>query len=81
MEDKKRDADVRRSAGNNGGSFMYYRDYSRDADIGETVKHNHRTEAALVSKIAAKARGRAGRFRGKNGTQENNKARGGKMAR
>jgi hypothetical protein len=65
----------------NGGSFMYYRDYTRDADVGEAVKHNHKTEVALVSKAAAKMLGRAGRFRGKNGTQENNKARGGKMAR
>ncbi len=60
---------------------MYYRDYTKDADIGEAVKHNHKTEVALVQKIAAKMRGRGGRFRGKSGTQENNKARGGKMAR
>lgn len=65
----------------NEGSFMYYRDYSQDADPDETVKRNHKTETALVAKIAAKMRGRAGRFRGKNGAQENNKARGGKMAR
>lgn len=62
---------------------MYYRDYSqdKDADVADTVKHNHTTKKALMSKIAAKITGRAGRFRGKNGAQENNKARGGKMAR
>jgi hypothetical protein len=79
MEDVKNNSDY----GNAGNEtlFMYYRDYSRDADPSETVKRNHKTEAALVSKIAAKMRGRAGRFRGKNGAQENNKARGGRMAR
>lgn len=62
---------------------MYYRDYGKErgADVGATMRHNHKTETALVAKIAAKLRGRGGRFRGKNGTQENNKARGGKMAR
>jgi len=63
------------------GSYMYYRDYSSAADVGETLKHNHKTAQALVSKAAAKLRGRGGRLRGKNGAQENNKARGGNMAR
>ena len=67
----------------NEGSYMYYRDYSgdKDADVGEAVRHNHKTGTALVHKIAAKLKGRGGRFRGKSGTRENNKARGGKMAR
>ena len=66
----------------NEGSYMYYRDYrNEEADVGEAVKNNHKTEHALAQKIAAKLQGRAGRFRGKSGTQENNKARGGKMAR
>lgn len=65
----------------NEGSHMYYKDYSKDTDIDGTLRNNHRTEGALLSKIAAKLRGRAGRFRGKSGTHENNKARGGKMAR
>ena len=76
--------DIKEGANNESeSSFMYYRDYSQGAgtDVEETVKRNHETEAALVSKIAAKMRGRAGRFRGKNGAQENNKARGGKKAR
>jgi hypothetical protein len=73
--------DIKRNAKHNEGSFMYYRDYTVQADVGEAVKHNHKTGFALVSKDAAKARGRAGRFRGKNGAQENNKARGGRMAR
>ncbi len=62
---------------------MYYRDYSNDkeADTEEAIQRNHKTEVALVSKLAAKMQGRGGRFRGKNGTQENNKARGGRMAR
>ncbi|MDB5225736.1 MAG: hypothetical protein JWL87_688 [Candidatus Adlerbacteria bacterium] len=61
---------------------MYYKDYrSEESDIGQTVRQNHKTEVALLSKIAAKLRGRGGRFRGKSGAQENNKARGGKMAR
>lgn len=66
------------------GPFMYYKDYSsREGgdDIGEAVNHNHKTGVALVSKLAAKMRGRGGRFRGKNGARENNKARGGKLAR
>lgn len=62
-------------------SYMYARDYSGESDVGEAVKNNHKTEAALVAKLAAKLRGRGGRFRGKNGTQENNKARGGRLAR
>jgi len=72
MDDTKKDG---------AGSFMYYRDYTKVADIDETVKQNHKTKVALASKAAAKLRGRGGRFRGKNGTQENNKARGGKLAR
>ncbi len=72
MDDTKKD---------NAGSFMYYRDYTKEADIDGTVKQNHKTEVALVSKVAAKMRGRGGRFRGKSGTQENNKARGGRLAR
>ncbi len=60
---------------------MYYRDYTKGYDIAEVVKHNHRTEAALVAKTAAKREGRGGRWRGKSGARENNKARGGKMAR
>lgn len=72
MDDKKHNED----------SFMYYRDYrDEDTDIGEAIKRNHKTKAALVAKVAAKLRGRAGRFRGKSGAQENNKARGGKLAR
>lgn len=65
----------------NEGSYMYSRDYSVEADVDEAVQHTHKTEAAFLAKVAAKLRGRAGRFRGKNGAQENNKARGGKMAR
>ncbi|HEV7448989.1 MAG TPA: hypothetical protein VGP13_00410 [Candidatus Paceibacterota bacterium] len=65
----------------NEGSHMYYKDYKNDADPEKTIKENHETEGALLSKIAAKLRGRAGRLRGKSGTHENNKARGGKMAR
>jgi hypothetical protein len=65
----------------NEDSYMYARDYRHAADISQAVKHNHETEGALLSKVAAKLRGRGGRFRGKNGAQENNKARGGKMAR
>ncbi len=71
--------DTKKNTGN-AGSFMYYRDYTKATDIDETVKQNHKTEQALASKDAAKARGRGGRFRGKNGTQENNKARGGRLA-
>jgi hypothetical protein len=74
MEDKK----------DNEGSYMYYKDYQNEqneGDVEETLKDNHKTEGALISKIAAKLRGRGGRFRGKNGARENNKARGGKMAR
>lgn len=67
----------------NEGSYMYYKDYTAEigSDIDGAVRKNHKTETALMSKVAAKLRGRAGRFRGKNGAQENNKARGGKMAR
>jgi hypothetical protein len=70
----------------NEGSYMYYKDYQHDqnmeeGDVIQAVKQNHKTEVALLSKIAARLRGRGGRFRGKSGTQENNKARGGKMAR
>jgi hypothetical protein len=67
----------------NEGSYMYYKDYREagGSDIESEVKKNHKTEVSLLSKIAAKLRGRGGRFRGKNGTHENNKARGGKMAR
>ena len=61
---------------------MYSKDYrGEESDIGQAVQKNHETEVALLSKIAAKLRGRGGRFRGKNGAQENNKARGGRMAR
>lgn len=65
----------------NEGSHMYAKDYSKETDVGEAAKENHRTLEALAAKAAAKLRGRAGRFRGKNGRHENNKARGGKMAR
>jgi len=65
----------------NESSYMYMRDYRDQLDIAAAVKHNHETKVALHAKVAAKLRGRAGRFRGKSGTQENNKARGGKMAR
>lgn len=65
----------------NAGSHMYTRDYRDEPSITQTVKDNHETNSALLAKWAAKMQGRAGRFRGKSGTQENNKARGGKMAR
>ncbi len=66
----------------NEGSYMYTRDYRiGSADVARAVRDNHQQQAALLSKWAAKMQGRAGRFRGKNGAQENNKARGGKMAR
>ncbi len=72
-------------AKHNEGSYMYYRDYTDDKEADtqteEVIQRNHKTEAALVSKAAAKVRGRGGRFRGKSGTQENNKARGGRLAR
>lgn len=61
---------------------MYYRDYTQqEPDVGEAIKHNHKTKHALIAKIVAKMQGKGGRLRGKNGAQENNKARGGKMAR
>ena len=62
---------------------MYYQDYTneKDTDTQHAIQRNHKTETALVAKSAAKLRGRGGRFRGKSGTKENNKARGGKMAR
>lgn len=62
---------------------MHVKEHGRaeKSDVAEALKQNHETGAALFSKIAAKLRGRAGRFRGKNGTKENNKARGGKKAR
>lgn len=65
---------------NNEGSHMYARDYRDSPSVADTVKHNHETKTALLAKVAAKLRGRGGRFRGKNGTQENNKARGGNRA-
>lgn len=61
---------------------MYYKDYTgAKANITQAIKQNHKTQEALLSKVAAKVRGRAGRWRGKSGRQENNKARGGNMAR
>jgi hypothetical protein len=65
----------------NEGSYMYERDYGKEVDVEEAIKENHETGGAILGKIAAKLRGRGGRHRGKNGRQENNKARGGKMAR
>ncbi len=66
----------------NEGSHMYLKDYTKgEADTTETIKRNHKTSDALLAKLAAKLRGRAGRFRGKSGRRENNKARGGNMAR
>lgn len=65
----------------NTGSHMYYRDYTKEPDARQAVRDNHHTTDALMAKMAAKLRGRAGRFRGKNGSRENNKARGGNMAR
>jgi hypothetical protein len=47
----------------------------------EVVAHNHKTEHMLECKREAKARGAAGRFRGKVKAKQNNKARGGKLAR
>lgn len=67
----------------NEGSYMYYKDYTKEkeSDTGQAIKDNHKTSDALLSKAAAKLQGRGGRLRGKSGRQENNKARGGKMAR
>lgn len=67
----------------NEDSFMYAKDYTDKsaADVEEVRKRNHAKEDALISKIRSKLRGRAGRWRGKNGAKENNKARGGKFAR
>lgn len=59
---------------------MYAKDYTSES-LEQATKRNHRRKLALFSKIAAKLQGRAGRWRGKNGRQENNKARGGKFAR
>lgn len=63
----------------NESSHMYAKEPARDVE--EEARRNHRTGLALISKIASKLRGRAGRWRGKNGRKENNKARGGKLAR
>ena len=47
----------------------------------QALGRNHHTEHLLECKKEAKARGAAGRFRGKAKAKQNNKARGGKMAR
>jgi len=49
--------------------------------LKEALERNHHTEHMLECKKEAKARGAAGRFRGKVKAKQNNKARGGKMAR
>lgn len=52
-----------------------------DKKVAQVIERNHETEHQQEAKREAKAHGRAGRFRGKAGARENNKARGGKMAR
>lgn len=65
------------------GSYMYY-DYRKsqngESALSNEVKKSHERAAALWAKADAKRHGKAGRFRGKSGTHENNKARGGKKA-
>jgi hypothetical protein len=50
-------------------------------EIKNVLEHNHKTEHMLEAKKDAKAHGAAGRFRGKAKAKQNNKARGGKLAR
>lgn len=49
--------------------------------LRELITKDHKTEKLNEAKVGAKQRGRAGRFRGKAKARQNNKARGGKMAR
>jgi hypothetical protein len=49
--------------------------------IDATLRHNHETEHQKEAKADAKRHGRAGRYRGKAKAKQNNKARGGKLAR
>jgi len=60
---------------------MLERSLTHTPEIKAVLNHNHETEHLHESKKAAQKRGRAGRLRGKAKSKQNNKARGGKLAR